>query len=309
MSAAERVGTFVHDSPEWHAARASGIGASEIAAVVNLSPYESPFSLWHRKAGLIGPPAVNDEMRWGHYLEPAIAKRYADGHSWLRVRRTGTWRSRMRPWQLANPDRLVSGLVRLEDGSEVRWRNIPLEIKWSPNGDGWSRELEGIPVYYRCQLQWQMDVMGADFGILAALVGSDYREYHIIYDPTDVELLRKAGQEFMDSLAAGEAPDIDDTGHTYQALRELHPDIDGSTVEIDAHLAGQFRGARAAVEEAKDREQHARNLMLAAMGTARYAEFDDETIARRQPSGGGRVALYEVPPPKTKETIKEAVQA
>lgn len=304
MAVAERIGTFPHDSPEWHAARAQGIGASEIAAVLGLSPYESHFSLWHRKAGIVGPQPVNDDMRLGHYFEPAIARIFADEHPELRVRRTGTWCSRMRPWQLSNPDRLLHGWY------EDTWLSrIPLEIKWSPNGEGWSREPEGIPVGYRCQVQWQLDVMGAPFAFLAAIVGGEYREYRIAYDPTDVEVLRKAGQEFMDSLERGEAPDIDATGHTHQVLRELHPDIDGEAVEIPRSLANDYRYALLDEHEAKALARVMKSRMLNAMGTARYAACDGETIARRQPGRGGAISLHEVHPPKEPKTIKEATQA
>lgn len=300
---AERVGTFEPGSEEWHAARAEGIGASEIAAVVHLSPWESHFGLWHRKQGLIGPQAGDELMVWGHYLEEPIARRFAAEHPELRVQRTGTWRSRMRPWQLANPDRLAY----TRPYAKTPGTRIPVEVKWSPNGDGWGPAgSDQIPIYYRCQVQWQMDVLGAEQAIVAALVGSEYREYVVGYDHIDAELLRKSGQRFMDSLAAGEVPDIDSTGHTYRALKELHPDIDNRDAEIDPHLAGRYRGALRSLEDAADGAQQAKNEVLAAMGTARYAVVEDQRIARRQPGGRGSIALHEVKPPKEPQTIKES---
>lgn len=303
MTRAERIGTFEPGSDAWHATRAEGIGASEIAAVVGLSPYESHFSLWHRKAGLVGPQPVNELMSWGHYLEPAIAARFADEHPELRVRRTGTWRSRQRPWQLANPDRLLHGW---RDGEWLS--RIPVEIKWSPHADGWSDEDEGIPVYYRCQVQWQMDVMGASHAYVAALVGSSYREYRIAYDPDDVEVLRRAGQDFMDSLTAGVPPDIDETGHTYQVLREMHPEIEDREEEIPLDVALAWPVARAKAKAAAADARLWTNKMLGAMGAARIATSDGQRIARRQPAKGGTVALYEMRPPKNPKTIKEATQ-
>ncbi|MDQ3578214.1 MAG: YqaJ viral recombinase family protein, partial [Actinomycetota bacterium] len=59
------VGDFAPGSPEWHAARAQGLGGSEIAAVLGLSPWESRFSLWHRKTGTASPVVENDIMYWG----------------------------------------------------------------------------------------------------------------------------------------------------------------------------------------------------------------------------------------------------
>jgi hypothetical protein len=76
--AAELVGFFKPGTPDWHAAREHGIGGSEIAAILGMSKWESRFSLWHRKKGLIGPKAQNTEMEAGTRLEPAICRKFAD---------------------------------------------------------------------------------------------------------------------------------------------------------------------------------------------------------------------------------------
>lgn len=298
MSVAEYIGRFEHDSAEWHAARAGGIGASEISAVVGLSPWESHFGLWHRKAGNVGPVEMNEEMRWGHYLEPAIAQRFADEHPGIKVRRTGTWRSRVRPWQLANPDRL---------GFPGR---IPVEIKWAPYSDGWGPSgSDEVPVYYRCQVMQQLDVMGAEYGWLAALVGTEYREYPIQFDAEDAGLLRKAGAEFMASLEAGMAPAIDATGHTYRVLKELHPDIEDRDVEITPELAREYRLALAGAKDASKAEQLVKNRMLDAMGTARRAVCDGERVALRKAGARGSIALVETKPKTTVTKIKENASA
>ena len=74
------LGQWPPGSPEWHAARAAGIGGSEVAPILGLSPFESRFSLWHRKAGRIAPVDVSPEMEWGTRLEPAIAQKFRETH-------------------------------------------------------------------------------------------------------------------------------------------------------------------------------------------------------------------------------------
>lgn len=292
MRTAMRLGTFELDSPEWHAARASRLGASEIAAVLGLSPWESRFSMWHRKAGLIPPLDETDEMTWGRHLEQPIAARFAELHSDLSVRRTGTWVSTARPWQLANPDRLLFP------------GRIPLEIKWSPYGDGWGEPgTDEIPVYYRCQVLQQLDVLGVPYGVLVALVGAELRQYVVERDPADIELLRVAGEEFMASLPnalnpEGDRPDLDATSHTYRALKQLHPDIDGSELEVPEAVAKYYRVAMSFSRCAGVLEQRAKNLMLDAMGTARRAVHDGQRIAIRSPGPRGSTKLTETKPPK-----------
>jgi putative phage-type endonuclease len=304
---AVRLGTYPPGSPEWHAARASRLGASEIAAVLGLSPWESRFSLWHRKAGIIPPVDLTEDMYWGTVFEAPIAERFAELHPELTVQRTGTWVSSERTWQLANPDRMV--WTRPAHGPQTR---VPLEVKWSPNGTGWGpTETDEIPVYYRCQVLQQLDVLGAPFGFVVALVGGELREYSVEYDPDDVAVLRQAGAEFMASLPseenpAGVRPDLDDSDHTYRVLKALHPGIDGQDAEIDPELARYYRAAGGFSRLAEQLHQRAKNRLLDAMGTARRAVCDGERIAIRSPGQRGITKLTETKPPVAGQRVRDA---
>lgn len=310
VGAAEKIGTFEPHSAEWHAVRSTGLGASEIAAVVGLSPWESHFSLWHRKAGMIPPVAETVLMRLGNVLEAPLADMFAAEHSELRIHRTGTWRSRARPWQLCNPDRLARDRGGLTGRSFMG--AVPVEVKWAPYSDGWGPTgTDEIPVHYRCQVLWQIDLLGAAFGYLVALVGADYREYYIEYDPEDCLLLRDAGAAFIRSLPAGDypgdPPDIDQTGHTFRALKRLHPEIDDRAVELTDGLAATYREALDGARTAGALEQYAKNCILEYMGTARRATCHGERIAIRVPGPHG-VQLRESKPPKpTGQRVRAAL--
>jgi len=273
---AEKIGTFTPESPEWYAARRAGLGGSDIAAVLGLSPWTSKFALWHRKAGNVGEERDNAGMSWGRRLESVIAEKWAEDHPDWMMRRTGTWRSRMRPWQIANPDRLLNNGL-----STARI----LEVKTAHGMDGWEWGETGsdqIPVYYRCQGMHYMDVFGMEFCEFAVLIGgSDYREFTIKYDADEAEQMRQAGQEFLASLAAGRQPDIDDSASTYQAIRQLHPDIDGLDIEIPAETAVEYLAACKAETSVKKWKQRTVSQVLDAMGTAKYATHGDERIAMR----------------------------
>ena len=49
---------------EWHAWRAEGLGASEVAGVLGISPWATPWSVWARKMGLL-PPLEPSEPSFG----------------------------------------------------------------------------------------------------------------------------------------------------------------------------------------------------------------------------------------------------
>lgn len=286
---ADYVGTFKQHSPEWHAARASGIGGSDIAAVLGLSPWESRFSLWHRKAGTVGDQPDNSEMSWGRYLEDPIAKWFANQHPELRTWRTGTWRNRDRPWQLANPDRFAAG------------RRV-VEIKTDRYADGWGTEgTDEIPVYYRAQVLWYLDTLGWDDAHIAvAIGGSGPREYIVRYSLEEAEFMREQAEAFWLSIAADEQPELDGSEHTYRVVRELHPDIDGEDVEIPAALAKRYRDALADEKTADDAKRLAAAELITAMGTGRRAVCADERIAIRVPGkNDSPPSLRPSPVPKT----------
>lgn len=270
------IGHFEPGSEAWHAARAKGLGGSDIAPVLGLSPWESRFSLWHRKVGLAGPVEETPEMEWGKRLEPVILQKYRDTHPELDFRvRNGTFRNDDRLYQIANPDLLAVARV--------------VEAKFSMFGDGWGEPgTDEIPIYYRTQVLWYLDCLGVDVADVCVLVGGcDYREYQIRYDETEALQLRAAAEEFLETLRTGERPSIDAHSATYEVIREMHPEISDADVELDNELAQLYIDAKCAEKAAKEQATLATSLIADYMGNARQATWDGRTIARRQARGEG----------------------
>ena len=57
----------------FHAERRTGIGGGDVAALVGLSRYGSPYSVWARLVGLLHPTPETPRQTIGHELEPVIA--------------------------------------------------------------------------------------------------------------------------------------------------------------------------------------------------------------------------------------------
>src|SRR5690606_31410808 len=118
-------------NPEWHELRREGVTASEIPVILGLSTWESPWSLWHRKRGLLDDTPAGESAYWGRHLEDAIADAAVDRvdtHGQLAFGRGGLYCHPQRRWQMATPDRLVyydGGLAAL------------LEIKHPRSLAGW----------------------------------------------------------------------------------------------------------------------------------------------------------------------------
>lgn len=275
------LGDWPAGSPEWHEARRHGLGGSEIAAVLGLSPYESRFTLHHRKAGLAGPQEENNEMEWGKRLEPVIADKWADEHPDVTLERTGVWCHPDRPWQICSPDRFI-----IRSGSDTP---DLLEIKTARVDVGWGAEgTDEVPPHIRVQCLWQADTFDRPRTFVAVLIGGcDYREYVIERDEAECAELRAAAVEFLDGLAEGRLPDIDAHSATYTLIRELHPEIEPVEVPLETDLAVAYVSTHRAVKDAEARHAEAKSRVAAAMGTAQRATWDGHTIATRQARQGG----------------------
>lgn len=301
--AADLIPTHTPGSPGWLAQRRTALGGSEVAAVLGLSPWESRFSLWHRKAGLLGPTPDQPIMEWGRRLESAVRDKWAEEHKATHTRpKCGTTWLRD-GWMLASPD----ALPRLRRGKR-HWE--PLEIKTAAYADDWGPHgTDQIPVYYLTQVRWYLAVLGLPVAHLAVLIGgNDYREYTIERDPADEQLMITEGRKFLDSIEAGERPDIDATDVTYQAVRELHPDIDPERVEIDPALGGEYVDSHLAADAAAARHQQAKSRLLDAMGRAKHADLDGVRIAyrtaRKKADGSPGVPFLQA----DKKTLKSLTQ-
>jgi putative phage-type endonuclease len=289
------LGFFEPGSDDWHAARANGIGGSEIAAVMGLSPHESRFSLWHRKKGLIAPAEENDVMYWGKIHEPAICAEFAKRHPEDEVRPSPTYAAAGRPWQVVNPDRLIL---------DSEWKTTAIvEAKTSRDAEGWGEEgTAEIPVHYRAQCQWYMDALTVPRCHVAVLIaGSEYREYVVDYDPADALHMRQAATEFMRTLADDERPSIDGHSATYQAIREIPEGLDPIDVEIPTLLRDRFYAAQDAAWAAEDELTACKSELLDAIGTGQRAVCERQRIATRTVRNG---STYSLMPARTRRNAR-----
>lgn len=273
------LGTFEPGSPEWHAARANGIGGSEISAVLGLSPHESMFSLWHRKQGNIGPVEESPEMYWGKRHEPTICDEFTIRHPELLVLPSGTYAADDAPWWIANPDRL--GFTADGELEVIEAKTAYDDFEWGEEGT------DQIPVHYKAQVRWYLHALGARRGRVAVLIGlSDYREYIVEADDADTELMLTAGQAFMDSLAAGQAPCIDGHTATYQAVKEIPDGMVDVDVPIDPALRDRYFNSLAACKAAEEEKRCVSGLVLDQIADGRRAVVGKDRIATRTVRNG-----------------------
>lgn len=266
------------DTPraEWLAKRRQGIGSSDIAGIIGVSPYASPLSLYHVKRGDLPEDDDRERFRMGRLLEDVIAGLHAERHPEHRITTCGMYAHADWPWQLATPDRL---LLPIEGHPPVAL----LEAKTDAQGWLWGDDgTHDVPEYVRAQVTWQMDVLGVPRAWVGLLDGSfEYREYVVPYDAVYAKALRNAGEEFWRSVQDGQPPSIDGHGATTATLKALHPEVENRAVELDEDLASDYRTAVQDAREAEAAKDEATNRVLAVIGSARKASRDGHTVATR----------------------------
>jgi len=294
------------DNPAWHELRRAGVTASEIAAVLGISPWDSPVSLYWRK---VHGWTVEDteEMATGRRLEAVVADWWADtqgAHESLAVVRAGLYASIARPWQLATPDRLIHaacdccggagggcgcgsgyGTSLCADCRATGLGSPPhavLECKWTGTWLGWGEEgTDDIPVHYRAQVLWQCDVLDVDEWHLAVLGPSGFRAYQGRRDERDIQIMRAAGADMVRRIADGDPPDVDSHPATVAALKQLHPSVEDYDVEVSVELAEGYRRARALRARIDAAVNGYEARIRAAIGSGRRAMCNGRLVASR----------------------------
>lgn len=191
---------------EWLRQRARDITSTESAALFGLSPYTTPFELWHRKKNAqITEIEPNERMKWGTRLQDSIAAGLAEDHKWKIQRRTQYDRLVDERLGASYDFTIIGG-----DGGDglLEIKNVdPLMLR-----DGWVDEGEDLeaPPHIEMQVQHQLLVSGLPYAYIGALVGGN-RGVLIRREPAPkiMESILDRAAEFWKSIEDGIAPKPD----------------------------------------------------------------------------------------------------
>lgn len=243
---------------EWAMARMTGLGGSDIAAVLGLSPFRGPMHVFLEKTGLADDSVETEAMYWGSELESIIANRFAmDAGERLIHPENCLYRSEKHPWMIGTPDRLIYGK---KEGLEIKTAGYPYRSYWGESGT------DEVPEYYLTQCAWYMALTGYDRWHVAVLIGgSDYRTYTIERDPALEAMLIEEAQRFWEEcVVANNPPRLDGTEATKAYLRKRFPQDTGemklATVEID-QLAEELAILNVEIAEKERRREEIKALM------------------------------------------------
>lgn len=151
--------------------RKSGIGGSDVAAVLGCSRWKTAYELYQDKTGDVVDVVENDILHFGNVLEQVVADEFARRNNLKVQRRNTMYRHKDHPELIANIDRYVVGGAILECKTCSAWA----QGKFGADGDE-------IPDEYQLQIQHYMYVTGIREAYLAVLIGgNEYRQFEIPY--------------------------------------------------------------------------------------------------------------------------------
>jgi putative phage-type endonuclease len=261
---------------EWLELRRTGLGGSDAAASMGLSPYMSPVALYLDK---VDPQPDEDKeiFEAGRRAEPLITSWFADQNKLVVERQPVMLRSTKWNWMLANVDAFVTN-------SETGEIEI-LEAKnvGSYNAKEWA---EGPPLHVRLQGQHYLAVTGLSRVYFAALIGGNkFTWFAVDRDEELIADMVKAEERMWTLITLQRMPEIDGSESTKEALRAHYANATREEIEVDDEfvtLLQRRATQKAAIEIETQRLNEIENRMIVLMDGAEVARHDGDIVAKWQ---------------------------
>lgn len=186
-------------TPDERELRRSALGASEIAAVLGLSPTRGPLDVWMTKdkpgrSALVidDGTRASPEAEVGQFLEQGLLSLYS-ARTGIEVVRGRTTRHPSKPWAIATPDGLST---RENRGCECKVVGTWMAEHWTEND---------VPDYVFVQCAWCMAVTGrAYWDVVALLDGTDLRVYSLARDSELEAVLFREAEAWWKTYVEGD---------------------------------------------------------------------------------------------------------
>lgn len=261
---------------EWLKVRESGIGSSEIATIVGLNPWETPYQLWRRKLGIDPPKQENFAMKAGHYLEDAVAQFWHDetGQDIIKAS-AGDWliRNDERPFLQVSPDRTywLAGMTHNNANKGI------LECKTTQK----SIDADDLPKHWFCQVQYQLGVAELQRGSLAWLCsGREFGYKDLAFVPDFYGWLVEEAEKFWkDNVEGRQEPSA---VSVQDVLLKYNRHTDGKVQEVGDDIYNDYRDlkdVRKQIDALEERKETLEGRIKLAFGDAEAISYGGDTLA------------------------------
>lgn len=257
------------------AERFTGLGGTDAAPALGLSPFKSPLELFLEKRERRASVAENEAMHWGKLLEPVIRDEYAS-----RTKRI----VRVQPATLRHPKYkfMIAHLDGVTEDKRV------FEAKTARHGEGWGiAGTDEVPHHYLIQVQHYLAVTGYAVADVAVLIGGqDFRTYEVPADADLQQLVIEGEADFWSAVEKNEAPEpIFNAEGQLALMKRLYPGTDGSTLnatEEQVYWRQVHEDAQRRVKSYTDAAESAKAHLLYEMKLASRLIFPDGMQLQRK---------------------------
>jgi len=272
---------------DWLKQRQSGIGGSEIAAIVGLNQYTTPMQVWESKVNpVVEDNATSQPAYWGTVLEDVVAKEY--------VLRTGRKVQRLTK-QMMHPDfsfaiaNIDRAIINPDIAGRVFWKDGKLttdRILECKTANGFSVKQWGeagsdqVPDSYLIQCQWYMGVTGASICDLAVLIGGqDFRIYTILRDDDLINDLLLQGAAFWELVKNNVAPDPVNYPEAVKKWANSDPSLSVQADDLLVDDLEQIQSIKAKVKELEAQEDALKARVLISLESAETLLYQGVKVA------------------------------
>ncbi len=268
-----KVSTIGMSREEWLDIRKGSIGGSDAAAIVGLNSYNSAYSVWAEKRGLLPEKDDNEAMRQGRDLEEYVARRFEES-SGKKVRRcNAVIYNDDYPFAHANIDRDIVG----EDAGLECKTTSALNMSRFAGGE--------YPANYYVQCQHYLAVTGKKKWYLAVLVlGREFMVFEIERDDDEIKALMDAERELWDCVMSGEHPAVDGSKATSDAIKAVYSDSHPGTIDLFSRdtVIDEIMAIRQQIKELEQLQEERENIIKADLGSYESGTTDKFNVSWKQ---------------------------
>lgn len=268
-----------------HFERPLGIGGTDIAAILGLSPYKTPLEVWARLVGgTEGTRADALHLRFGRHAESFIATEYERATRLKTHAHPQTIFHPQHGFMFGHIDRLVceadepvvsGGQVKASRLLECKTASVFNRTEWGEEGS------DQIPSTYLMQCAWYLAITRCEVADVAVLLGnSDFRIYQVRRDLELEDLLLMHAQRFWSDHVLSMSPP---NPITTQDAAVLYPkNRPGSQVEASGPIYRSLERYREKLSQASELSNECERLkteILAYMGDSEKLCLRGKTLA------------------------------
>jgi putative phage-type endonuclease len=194
------ISTVNMENDAWLEKRRDGIGGSDAGAIMGMSGYGSPLTVYLQKKNLVPRGETSRAAHRGKILEPMIRMETTKDFPGLQIEPVPAMFSDPdNPYMIANLD----GAIFAETPIEIRGQTIEglggHEIKSAKTNYGWGED--EIPDSYYCQVQHYMKVLGLPWFVVSVYILDDETLNHYVIRRNDEFITRlvEAEKDFWEN--------------------------------------------------------------------------------------------------------------